>query len=300
MTTLYPGIFPGPKKYSEIIIPVEVNTGIQVPEKRIHKGPVQCATRFRSTLHNMQKRILGVIVCGMVLLSSVSGQSLNERIYHAYIAGKMDDWFHVMSEMKSIWEITGSDEMLYDLIVAEYGYIAYSIGNGHDKEARKFLRQVEDHLDIYLDKYPENARAHALQGAIYGFKVGLDPYKAVVFGHRSFSENKLAQELDPDDPQVLMEKGNIEFYKPDIFNPSSEEAARIYREALKQYENTPGGVDHNWLYLNTLRSLAKAYIASGAYQQADETYRKMLQVEPELSWIRDKHYPAFRKKYLVR
>ncbi len=94
-----------------------------------------------------------------------------------------------------------------------------------------------------------------------------------------------------------MEKGNIEFYKPAIFGSSSVEAAKIYRKSVELYEADREGLRHNWLYLNTLRSLADACIASEMYREANEVYLKMLRVEPRLKWMKEKVYPEFLKRY---
>ncbi|MDF1572573.1 MAG: hypothetical protein P1P82_13265 [Bacteroidales bacterium] len=241
-------------------------------------------------------RNLAVYLLLLVWIPGVA-QGFEERIYGAYISGEMGDWHRAMEEMEQVWESTGSHELLYDLVVAQYGYIAWLISQKEEKEAREYVKQAEEYLEIILDRSPENARAHAMLGAIYGYKVGLNAYKAVVFGGKAFSENKLALELDPADPQVWMEKGNIEFYKPAIFGGSSTEAAKIYAKSVKLYEADRQGLKHNWLYLNTLRSLADACIASGMYREANEVYQKMLRVEPRLKWMREEVYPTFLKKY---
>jgi tetratricopeptide (TPR) repeat protein len=245
----------------------------------------------------MRQLLLYIVLFTWIADCTVVAQGFDERIYEAYISGEMGDWHRAMGEMEQMWESTGSHELLYDLVVAQYGYIAWMISQERDKEAREYVKQAEEYLEIILARSPGNARAHALLGAIYGYKIGLNAYKAVVFGKRSFSENNLALELDPGDPQVWMEKGNIEFYKPAIFGSSSVEAARIYRKSVELFEADREGLKYNWLYLNTLRSLADAYIASEMYHEAKEVYLKMLRVEPRLKWMKEKVYPEFLKQY---
>ncbi len=241
--------------------------------------------------------MLTIVMFTLIADFVVGAQGFDERIYEAYITGEMGDWHRAMGAMEQVWESTGSYEMLYDLVVAQYGYIAWLISQEQDKEAREYVKRTEEYLEIILERSPGNARAHALLGAIYGYKIGLSAYKAVVYGRRSFSENNLAHELDSRDPQVWMEKGNIELYKPVIFGSSSVEAARIYRKSVELYESDPEGLENNWLYLNTLRSLADAYIASEMYREANTVYLKMLRVEPRLKWLREKVYPEFLKRY---
>lgn len=226
----------------------------------------------------------------------VKGQDLEQQIYEAFITGEMDLWEDAINQLQTTWEQTGNHGVLYDLVVAQYGYIAFLIADKEKKEARVYVKRAEANLERLLEYRDNWARAHALLGAIYGFKVGLDPYKAVVFGKRSFDENNRAFELAPNDPQVWMEKANIELYKPSIFGSNAPEAVKMYAKAVSLYE-TSGESDKNWLYLNTLSGLATAQIEAGQLNKANETYRKLLRAEPEFKWIRDEIYPAFRKKH---
>lgn len=248
----------------------------------------------RSNSVNMVKNILILLFTGWLPLLS---QGFEARIYEAYVEGDMDRWLQVMNGMEDLWETTGSDKLLYELVVARYGYIAYLISEDRKKEARDQVKQAESELERLLEKYPDMARAHAFLGAIYGYKVGLDPYKAVVYGRRAFSENNVAFALDPDDPQVWMEKGNIELYKPAVFGSNSLEAARIYRKAIELYEKDTIDLEYNWMYINTMRSLTDAYIEAGEYTRANEVFLKIMRVEPRLKWMREEVYPAFRSKY---
>jgi tetratricopeptide (TPR) repeat protein len=243
--------------------------------------------------------LVSVVLFVLALFSGrdLFAQGFSERIYASYVKGEMDDWRRAITEMEALWNITGSEDLLYDLIVAEYGYIAYAIGVDRKKEARAMVKKTGERLELLLEASPDMARAHALLGAVYGFKVGLNPYKAPVLGLKSFEANARAFELDPEDPQVWVEKGHIEFFKPTIFGSNSAEAAEIYQHAVELFERNPEALEHNWLYLNALRSLADAYIASEQYRKADASFKKILRIEPQMKWIREKEYPRFLKKY---
>ena len=232
-----------------------------------------------------------------ILFIPTSAQSLNEQIYSCFISGNMEEWSRVMTEMEGVWESTHSIEMLYDLTVAQYGYTAYSLSIDKKEMAKKIVLKAEENAKYMISKNPEWARAHALMGAIYGFKVGMEPYRVFKFAHRAFDENKLAFELDPHDPQIWMERGNIDLYKPSIFGGDKSEAIVYFTKAIELYEKDTAQLMKNWLYLNTLNGLASSYRKTGRIRKADETYVKLLHVEPNFVWIRDEEYPKFRKKY---
>jgi len=238
------------------------------------------------------------IVLLLVSLSDLQGQSYSRQIYDAFIDSRMDRWESVMEEMEEVAEVTGSRQILYELVVARYGYIAYCISMERDREAKTHVKKAEEEIETLLASGYNRARVLALQGAVYGYKVGLAPYKAVIFGRRALDANKEAMELSPRDPQIIMEKANIELYKPTVFGDAREDAVRHYKEAIDLYEENPEAIDHNWLYLNALSGLASAYIETEHYREADEVYRKILRIEPGFKWIREEVYPEFREKYM--
>jgi len=233
----------------------------------------------------------------LFLSAQIYSQGFNEQIYNAYISGNMEQWKEVMNEMQSTIDLVKSEDLTYDLVIAQYGYIGFKINAGEKDEAKKYIRFIEDNLDFLENTYPDPAKIHAIRGAVQGYKVGLNAYKALFFGRKAFTENNVAMELSPDDPQVWMEKGNIELFKPEIFNPDSREAAKIYSKSIRLYEADRANLKYNWLYLNTLINLATAHITSGDYAAANLVYEKLLKHEPALKWVKDEVYPAFKRKH---
>ena len=234
----------------------------------------------------------------LLLLSSFSmGQDLNSGIYQAFISGDMDLWYGTMVKMETKWKKTGNINDLYDLTLAQYGYIAFSMAVKEKKRAASYVVMAERNTIQMINHDVNWARAHALMGAIYGFKVGQEPFKAPVYGRRSFDENEIAMKLDPGDPQVWMERGNIEHYKPSIFGGNKKDAIIYYKKAITLYEKEPETSERNWLYLNTLSGLASVYVKTGQANEANTTYLKILRIEPSFQWVRDEVYPAFKEKY---
>jgi len=194
----------------------------------------------------------------------------------------------------------GSDEnykALLDLTIAQYGYIAYCMSVDQKKKAKEYVLKAEVNAKKMLEHDSKWARVHALLGAIYGFKAGQAPYKAPVLGIRAMKEVNKAFVLDPKDPHIWMEKGNIDLYKPAIFGGNKHDAIRYYLKAIELFENDSDKIGESWLYLNTLSGLATAYVRTEQIKKADQTYQKIIDLEPDFTWIREDVYPEFRKKY---
>ncbi len=221
----------------------------------------------------------------------------NSEFYAAYISGEMEHWKQNMDDMEERYYSSRSNELLYDLTIAQYGYIAYCMSTKKKQQAKEYVHKAEKNADKMLSYNNDWARAHALKGAIYGFKAGQTPYMAPIFGSRAIREIAIAFELDPGDPHIWMEKGNIDLYKPAIFGGDKKDAIKYYLKAIELYEMDSVKLENNWLYLNTLSGLASAYIKTKQIKKANRTYQKILGLEPNFEWIRDEVYPEFKRKY---
>lgn len=238
-----------------------------------------------------------IIMATLIVAASVRAQDYQEQIYHAYLQGRMDTWKDVMDQMESEFRSTSNMNLLYELAEAQYGYIPFCISVKRKKEAKEVLEMAEKHIDILLKGDRDNPRIYSLTGAFFGFRISLEPMKALVNGRKSVEANKMAVKLGPDEPQAWMEKANIEFYKPAVFGGSKERAVPLYEKAVRLYEASPERTRQNWIYLNCLAGLGIAYEKSGQIQKAGKVYRKLLELEPSFVWIRDDLYPQFLDKH---
>lgn len=234
-----------------------------------------------------------IILCSFFI--GINGQ--NAKFYEAYVSNQMDIWKIEMDRMEQEYQAGNNMEMIFDLTIAQYGYIAYCMAMDQKKKATDYVEKAKHNAERMLDHDPEWARAHATRGAIYGFEAGQAPYKAIVLGPKAIREVNMAMVLDPANPYIWMEKGNMDLYKPKIFGGNKHEAIKFYLKAIELYEEDPKLTEKNWLYLNTLVGLASAYAKTDRIKRADQTYLKILKVEPDYIWIRDDVYPKFRKKY---
>jgi tetratricopeptide (TPR) repeat protein len=253
--------------------------------------------------HSVQRnmRILKVILLlGSLPLFSQNiaktGDDYRKEIYEAYLESKMDRWKEVLVEMESRYRHSPEQNLLYDICETSYGYIAWCISVKKKREAETWLDQAQDYLNTFLKMDGTNARAWALQGAFYGFRVGLEPLKAAIYGKRSYEANERALRLNPREPHAWMEKANIAFYKPAVFGGSDREAVPLYEKAVRLFETTPGRTEGSWIYLNCLAGLGIALEKTGQGSRAGEVYRKILRLEPSFRWVRDELYPEYMEK----
>jgi tetratricopeptide (TPR) repeat protein len=230
-------------------------------------------------------------------LVAIEAQEYRPAIYQAYLLDEMEDWKAVMKQMEHQFSQTSDPLLLYDLLEAEYGYTGWLLSVKRKREAEVMLRKVEGHIALLIERKLDSARVYSLMGAFYGFEIMLTPRKAPSLGRMAMEANEEALKLDPTEPQVWLERANMEYYRPPIFGGSKRKAVPMYERAVELFESTPGRTSGNWVYLNGLAGLGVAYENTGQIAEAGEVYRKLLLLEPSFKWVKEELYPRFREKH---
>ncbi len=217
-----------------------------------------------------------------------------DRIYHSYISGQILNWERTLNELEVFYQQNSDASILYDLLLARYGFIAMCLGEDEKRNARIHLDKAEKELEELFRHPGYKSQSYALQGAFLGFRISLRPLSAIRLGPRSYSAIDKAVESDPNNPVAWMEMGNSRFYTPSTFGGSKEEALKHYRKAVNLFEaNLPN--NHRWLYLNALVGMAKSYQYMDQPWLAVATYESALRYEPDFKWVKDELLPQARK-----
>lgn len=236
-----------------------------------------------------------MIILLFSIQSSFSQTTYSDSIYKAYSRGKMDKWFNIMKACEKSASHKSLAEQL-ELISYYYGYTGWLINAEKYDTAEKYIDKSEGIINTLLNESPENATLYAYKGAYIGFRIGLSKLKAVYLGRRSIKNIDKALELDPDNIQGNIEKGNSLYYCPSIFGGDKEEAITYYIRAVKSFEKQ-GLVVNNWMYINTMTALGQAYEATDQIQLAKVCYEKIMRIFPNFMWVEDELYPDMIKRH---
>ncbi|MCK4880736.1 MAG: tetratricopeptide repeat protein [Bacteroidales bacterium] len=236
-------------------------------------------------------------ICLLLSLVAVEAQEYQPVIYQAYLLEEMESWKEVMNQMEQDFSQTSDPALLYDLLEAEYGYTAWLVSVKRKKEAEELLKRAQRHMTMLTDMKLDDARVYSLKGAFYGFQIMLELRRAPSLGRLAREANEIAFNLDPEEPQVWLEKANMDYYRPAIFGGGKRKAVPMYERAVELFESSPGRTHENWLYINCLAGLGIAYEKAGKIAEAGGVYRKILALEPTFKWVREELYPRFREKH---
>lgn len=225
-------------------------------------------------------------------------ETWRNQIYDAYVLNNMPQWDRAVRNMDATYGRNPSGELLYDLLLAQYGLIGYYLGNNENSKAETLLSRAEQLLEE-LKKTPGlQAEALAFESAFIGYRIGLRPIRAVVMGPRSSRAAEQAMQANPRYARTWVEKGNINFFAPSPFGNKSE-AIKDYQKSIEMMEARMHP-SHRWLYLSTLVSLANAYEKTGDLPRAIQTLEKAMRYEPRFKWVKDDMLPKLRAQQTGR
>ncbi len=239
-----------------------------------------------------------VLVIITLLLSMQLGFSqitYRDAMYKAYSQGKMDKWYEIMHTCEKNVDQNNLEEQ-FELISYFYGYTAWLIGAEKYDTAEEYIDKSEEIIDKLLDESPENATLLAYKGAYIAFTIGISNLKAIYLGPQSMKYINKSIELDPDNIQGNIEKGNSMYYRPSVFGGDKTEAITYYVKAVKSFEKQ-GLVVNNWMYINTMTALGQAYEATDQIPLAKLCYEKIIRIFPNFMWVEDELYPDMLERH---
>jgi len=213
-------------------------------------------------------------------------------VYKGYITCDIGIWKKGMEEASAAWLNDPSSCTLYTLTEARYGYIGYLLRIGQKAEARPFIDDFESDLSQLAEFPDRKAEADAFMIALLGFRMELNPARAMSLGPRALKQLEKALETGGDNPAVWIEKANSEASMPAFTGGSKVKAAGSLRHAISLFELKRESLGCNWRYLNTYLLLGKLLEQTGDFKGACEVYRKVLQEEPAFAEVRNKLLPA--------
>jgi len=209
-------------------------------------------------------------------------------IYSAYIRGDMNKWKNIIDQMYQ--QKAKTNDFLLELTNYQYGYIGWSIGNHKKKEAEKYLKMVEENLNILEKANYNKSVVNSYKSAILGFHIGLNKYKAPILGLKSIDFAKSAITLDNKNPFGYIQYGNCLFYMPSLFGGSKHEALTNFKKAEQLMQLNENQNKYDWNYLSLLVLIGQSYLKIKDYKQAKIYFEKAIKAEPRFLWVKNELY----------
>lgn len=241
----------------------------------------------------MEKIVIYILI-NLIAVTNISflaaqndSSHLNRRkaSYDAFITGKMENWVPIIQEVEGI-ESPTKDETI-ELLRYYYGYSAYLIGMKNKKGAKVYVNKGDKLIKQLLKEEPNNATIMAFKGSFTGLKVVLNKIRIITLGPESIRCINRAYKADPEDIQAITDKANLLYFTPGLFGGDKKESFVFFEKAINKIE-TEQNTEHSWFYLALLSLLAEHYEKEGYHDKALATQQKVLSIEPNLQWLKEK------------
>lgn len=207
----------------------------------------------------------------------------SEGFYQHYITGNMKAWENTLNNLEIDYKNDPNLETLHEIVKAQYGLVAYYIGNNKKDKASAEITEAQKHLAKLSKAYPSKYLYKAWQGAFLGYRLGVSPWKVVYLGPQSQDYIELALENAPHSPEVNFEYANMKFWSPAIVGGDKKLSLVYYKKTIHLLERQ--GKTNDWYYLWALTAYANALKTMDNFEEATGVYNKILSIEPNYEWV---------------
>ncbi len=236
-----------------------------------------------------RKKYILVVVLLFLNFSLLSQTAYKSSIYNAYVNGKMNVWKSVIDRMEKKKII--SESYLLELVEFQYGYIAWCLGNDKKNEADDYLQRAINNLNKAEEIGANKAVVLSYKSAFVGFEIAISPPKAPFIGKKSLNYSKDAMKENDFIPIVLINYGNVLFHTPGFYGGDKNEAVKMFLKAKKNMESGSYNLKKDWLYLNLLTLIGKAYEDIEKPEKAKYYYEFALKIEPNFQYVKEDLLP---------
>ena len=248
----------------------------------------------------MMKRIAIALIMMLLTLPAVFGAAAEDcsscTIYKGYITGNMELWKKGMQELQEQFRRDPKACALNALAEARYGYIGYLLGKNEKDLARLQIEVFGEEIEQLATFPGYRAETEAFRVALLGFRMGLNPARAMTLGPKALKQLETAMQVGKNSAVVWIEKANSEAHMPSFAGGSRDKSAASFMEALRLFEAGGSVAPCNWRYLNTMVLLGQLLDKMGDYQGSREAYLRALKREPDFQWVRDELLPEAEEK----
>ena len=165
------------------------------------------------------------------------------------------------------------------------------------RERDDLLDDAETRLKTAVKLDPEFAEGYALLSGVYGLKINFSPMSGILLGPRSGGAIDRAEQLEPENPRVLLSRGIGKFNTPAMFGGSLKDAEACLRRAIDRFAvESPAKPFPAWGRFDAHAWLGQVLARRGDKAAARAEYERALEVAPKSGWVQFVLMPALEKK----
>lgn len=234
-----------------------------------------------------------IIAFLMLFTAHMHSQSVDKLKYEAFLNRDNSKWVAAIRIMEKS-DLTKTANM-QELIHCYYAYTSNLIAKKMRDDAENTIDKSNELIDKLLKKEPNNALALNYKGVFMGYEIALNKMKAFTLGRSCSNHLNKALQLDPNNPQILFDKGNSLYYPPRIFGGNKSEALKYFQKAIAIYEKQ-NKILNNWTYIQLLVVEGHSYELLEEDKLAERSYMKILKIAPDFHTVKNDLYPKLKAR----
>ena len=215
--------------------------------------------------------------------------SIVQTLEPAAVAGKVPDI--LAARLACLRLLSGSPAAdRVPLIRYTVAYAAWRVAFSPEVSARDQMALLDDatvQLEAAIRADGRFAEAMGLLGAIDGAKIAHAPDLGMTLGPESSAILGQAVGLEPNNPRLLVFRGQGQFHTPPEFGGSIKDAEATFRRALQAFDQEPATKPWpNWGRFDAHAWLGQALASRNDKAGARAEYEKALAIAPDSAWVK--------------
>jgi tetratricopeptide (TPR) repeat protein len=163
------------------------------------------------------------------------------------------------------------------------------------REKGDLLTDAKTQLDAVIAASPRHAEALGLLSAVYGAQIANNPDLGMSLGPASGEMIGRALALEPQNPRLLVFRGQSQFHTPPEYGGSVRDAEATGRQALQRFEQEPATKPWpNWGRFDAHVLLGQALADRRDNAGARAAYDAALKIAPNSAWVKFALLPAVK------
>jgi tetratricopeptide (TPR) repeat protein len=249
----------------------------------------------------MKRSRFSFLILLLLLAVNVRAQSVDSLIVHGkkLVAEALNKWeVAEMQKARAHFERLLAGKKHEALLRYYLGYCDYRLVIFHQQKKntemmKKHLDEAINQLEAAVKLNNKFAEAYALLASCYGQKIGLAPMLGMTLGPKSGMTMQSAQQLEPNNPRVILLDAIGNYYKPAMFGGSKDGALAGFKRAAEFFdkEKITDPLQPDWGHEEAYAWIGVAYLDKNDKAAARAAFERALEIAPEYGWVKHQLYP---------
>jgi len=250
--------------------------------------------------------VIAVTACATLLAQT---QSVNGQLAHGKLLTKQAYNHYDKNLLLQAYDIflhiyiadTSNVDALYNVTLVEYKLLEMGARPGNEQLFEQYYENALENAIMLSNVKEFAAEGKTLSAAIYMMKIASSPMSAVTLSSKIHSLLDEAEQIKPEYPRIYLIRGMMKFNTPVAFGGSTTDALKNFNKSVSLYEKQiVDTASSDWGYCEALTWTGRAQEKLENYDAALFSYKKVLNVEPEFSWVKYALLPKLEEKIAAK